>query len=147
MNQAVGDHSVEGRSDLQVVLHQLQRAHGGFGGADRLPPGTHQGAGGIHLFLRHGKFVAGDDSGGFRRLLELVRGALGRQLGFGLDPIALGAVHAGLGFGNPRGHFGRTQFDEKLPLLDGASTVHQPCEIAVGRQAMGIGFRFRHTTM
>ena len=107
MNQAVGNHSVEGRGDFQVVLDQLLGAHGGLGGADCLPPGIHQGSRGVHLFLGDGEFVAGDDAGRFRSFFEFVVSALrGGELRFGLQAVALGGLYAGLGFGDAGGHLG-----------------------------------------
>ena len=107
MNQAVGNHSVEGRGDFQVVFDQLLGAHGGLGGADRLQPGIHQGSGGVHLLFGDGEFVAGDDPRCFRGFLEFVVSALrAGQLRFGLYAVALGGLYAGLGFGDASGHLG-----------------------------------------
>ena len=111
MHQAVGDHAVERRGDLQVRLHGLRArsrriaprrwpAGASAPGPARPPLASAPGPARCRRRLRA-------SSAAFCSALV---GALGGgELRFGLQPVRLGRLHLGFRFGDLRFHFGRAQ--------------------------------------
>ena len=124
MDQAIGDDAVEGRGDLQVGLPASGRAR--RLGRRRRPGLAFTRARAPPPAFGPDQFVAGDGSGRFGGFLEAVVSALrGGELRFGLQPVGLGGLHVGFGFGDAGGHFRGAQFDQQMALLHHAAAVHQ----------------------
>jgi hypothetical protein len=124
VDEAVGDHAIEGGGDAEVTLEVLLSSDSGFGGAPGLLAGADEGLGGFDLLADDFDLVTGDGAGGFGGFLESLEGGLEYSyLSFGLEPVGFGDLDFGFGFGDAGFDFGGTELDEKVALVDGAAAV------------------------
>ena len=125
MDVSLRHHAVERRGDAQVslnllngpqrlfrrilaVLERLDAATVGFGGP-----------------LRNLKIIPRDHAWGGRcRPQPLVSALVGRQPGFGLDPLGFGALHFRLGFGALGGDLGSNQPGDELTRFHPRSSIY-----------------------
>ncbi len=126
MHEAVSDHAIKGRGDLQIRHHGLERVHRRLGSRAGFLARVHQSLSRVHLFLGEDQIVARHGPGRLCGLLHaLVRALGGGQLRFGLKAVRLRGLEPGLGLADLRLHFRSRQIHQEFSRPHDASAVDQ----------------------